>query len=627
MGPMDSDRHVSSGRPGGDEAALRVLREVFGYRSFRGRQADVIEHIIQGGDCLVVMPTGGGKSLCFQIPAIVRRGVGLVVSPLIALMQDQVSALRQLGVRAEFINSTLTLSGIREVESAACRGELDLLYIAPERLMQPRTLELLSRVNLALIAVDEAHCISRWGHDFRPEYLQLGRLGEHFGTVPRLALTATADSTTREDILTRLDLTGAKQFISGFDRPNIHYRVVEKLNPRKQLLDFLKGEHSGDSGIVYCLSRRKVDETAAWLGTQGLSAVPYHAGMDAAARRAHQDRFRQEDSVIVVATIAFGMGIDKPDVRFVAHLDLPRSVEAYYQETGRAGRDGLPANAWMTYGYADAVVHQQFIERSEAPPEQKRIERAKLQAMLTYCESAVCRRKVLLEYFGESHGGRCNGCDTCSSPPERIDGTEMARKALSCIYRTDQTFGAGYLADVLLGVENERILHNRHHLLSTFGIGKDRSRREWIMLLRQLVVSGHLRADPEFGVLKLTAESIPLLRGERRFEMRIAAKPPNRRIAGDRSRHESAEKPPAAIEALQSASQRRLFDRLKEARLKIARAQNVPPYVIFHDRTLAEIVMAQPRSLDELAGIHGVGKQKLKRYGEQVLDVLLDEEP
>lgn len=601
--------------------ADEVLREVFGLRSFRGLQGQIIEHVLAGGDGLVVMPTGGGKSLCFQLPALLRPGIGVVVSPLIALMQDQVSALCQLGVKAGMINSSLTPAGIREMEQAMLDGSLDLVYIAPERLMQPRMLELLDRCEVALFAVDEAHCVSQWGHDFRPEYLQLGRLAEQFSHVPRLALTATADAVTREDILHRLGLKRARQFISGFDRPNIQYQVVEKTQPRQQLFSFLNSEHREDSGIVYCLSRRKVDETAAWLCEQGISALPYHAGLDAVTRRRHQDRFRHEDGLVMVATIAFGMGIDKPDVRFVAHLDLPRSIEAYYQETGRAGRDGRPSNAWLAYGFGDAVVHHRFIDQSESPDAQKRIERDKLRSLLHFCESVKCRRQALLDYFGEEHPGGCGNCDRCLNPPELIDATEFARKAMSCVFRTGQCYGAAYIADVLMGSSEMRILQNGHDQLSTYGIGSDVPRRHWLLLMRQLVVAGYLEVDAEFGGLRLTEASRPLLRGEVQFAMPIPAKPAetSRKAAGSARRGKAGER---AADALVSESQRKIFQSLRDLRKEIAAEQNVPPYVIFHDRTLVEIVLAGPSTLDELARVQGVGRRKLQRYGDLVLDVL-----
>ena len=491
-----------------------VLDRVFGYGAFRGEQEAIIEHVAGGGDCLVVMPTGGGKSLCYQIPALLRAGVAVVVSPLIALMQDQVDALRQTGVRAGYLNSTLTFGEVRAIEDGARAGRLDLLYVAPERLMGERTLALLDGLRIALFAIDEAHCVSQWGHDFRPEYLQLSVLHERYPGVPRIALTATADEPTRREIAERLGLGGARVFVSGFDRPNIRYAIVPKRNAREQLLRFLDAEHRGHAGIVYCLSRRKVEETAQWLRGRGYDALPYHAGMGAEERKRHQDAFVREDGVIIVATIAFGMGIDKPDVRFVAHLDLPKSIESYYQETGRAGRDGLPADAWMAYGLADVITLRQMVEGSEAGEQRKRLEVRKLDAMLGLCELTTCRRRTLLAYFGETRAEPCGNCDNCIAPPEAWDATEAARKALSCVYRTGQRFGAGYVIDVLLGKDNERIRGFGHHRLSTFGIGADLDVSTWRSVFRQLVARGLMRVDVEgFGSLKLTGESRAVLRG------------------------------------------------------------------------------------------------------------------
>ena len=595
--------------------AREVLGKVFGFEAFRGQQQEIIEHANAGGDALVLMPTGGGKSLCYQIPALCRPGTGVVISPLIALMQDQVEALRQLGVRAEALNSSLDYHTAAEVERAFAAGALDLIYVAPERLLTPGFLRLLERCEVALFAIDEAHCVSQWGHDFRPEYRQLTLLRERFPEVPRLALTATADGPTRSDILTQLELTEGRVFAASFDRPNIRYRVQPKASPRRQLKAFLEAEHRGDSGIVYCLSRGKVEDTAQWLAAEGYSALPYHAGLDKAVRAANQERFLKEEAVVMVATIAFGMGIDKPDVRFVAHLDLPKSLEAYYQETGRAGRDGLPSNAWMTYGLEDLVKLRQLSEGSAAPEGQKRIERQKLDALLGYCETTRCRRQVLLEYFGESLPEPCGNCDTCLQPVASFDGTEAAQKALSCIYRTGQIFGAGHLIDVLLGGDTERIRKFRHQELSTYGIGGDFSREEWRSIFRQLVALGLAEVDVEgHGGLRLTSEARPVLRGERRIELRRdpASKRELRRAAGKARGPIDFSDPEAEA----------LFQALRKLRLALAKSQGVPPYVIFHDATLAEMARLRPSRPDQLSGITGIGQAKLERYGEDFLAVI-----
>ena len=555
------------------------------------------------------MPTGGGKSLCYQLPALLREGTALVISPLIALMQDQVAALRQLGVRAAFLNSSLDAREAYATQRALLQGELDLLYVAPERLVMPRMLEILSQVKLALFAIDEAHCVSQWGHDFRPEYLQLSLLHERFPRVPRIALTATADPQTRDEIVRRLALEGAQVFISSFDRPNLRYTIVDKLEPRAQLLRFIREEHPAEAGIVYCLSRKKVDETAAWLAGEGLRALPYHAGMDAASRAAHQERFQREDGVIMVATIAFGMGIDKPDVRFVAHLDLPKSVEGYYQETGRAGRDGLPADAWMTYGLGDVVQLRRLIELShvanEGSEEFRRISFAKLDALLGLCETAGCRRVRLLGYFGEASGA-CGNCDTCLGPPETWDATEAARKALSAIYRTGQRFGAVHLIDVLRGKATERVAQWDHDKLALFGIGAELDEPTWRNVFRQLVALGYARPDHDsFGALRLTAASRPVLKGEQAVEMRRPAIVQKKK----RPRKEADPADP-------------LFARLKAWRMEQAREQAVPPYVVFHDATLSAIAAAQPRDLGSLSTIPGIGAKKLERYGPSLLQLL-----
>jgi len=593
------------------ERALGILRETFGYPAFRGPQADIVDCVASGHDALVLMPTGGGKSLCYQIPSLLRPGVGIVISPLIALMQDQVAALRQAGVRAAFLNSALDASEARAVEQALLAGELDLLYFAPERLTTPRCLDLLARVPIALFAIDEAHCVSQWGHDFRPEYLQLCVLHERFPDVPRIALTATADPQTRTEIIARLALDEARVFVSSFDRPNIRYTIVDKTDARAQLLRFIREEHPGESGIVYCLSRRKVDETAAWLVAQGVHALPYHAGMATDTRAEHQARFQREDGIVMVATIAFGMGIDKPDVRFVAHLDLPKSIEGYYQETGRAGRDGLPADAWMTYGLADVVQQRRLIDQSEASEEFKRVSTAKLDALLGLCETAGCRRVRLLSYFGEA-SGPCGNCDTCLEPPETWDATDAARKALSAIYRTGQRFGAVHLIDVLRGKGGERIARWEHHRLAVFGVGADLDEAAWRSVFRQLVALNLVHVDHEaHGALKLTEASRPVLKGEQRIDLRrVIAR------AGTKGGKR------AATAGIVLPADTGLMERLKAWRLAEARTQSVPPYVIFHDKTLVEIARSRPRDLDELAGISGVGARKLERYGEGLLAVL-----
>jgi ATP-dependent DNA helicase RecQ len=596
---------------------LEVLSRVFGYSAFRGAQEEIVGQVLAGGDALVLMPTGGGKSLCYQIPALLRPGTGVVVSPLIALMQDQVDGLRQLGVRAAFLNSSLPLDRAQAVERALLGGELDLVYVAPERLLTERFLALLDRIRVALFAIDEAHCVSQWGHDFRPEYIQLHHLHERWPHVPRIALTATADAPTRAEIVARLGLSQARQYVASFDRPNIRYRVVEKEQPRRQLLAFLREEHPADPGIVYCLSRRKVDETSEFLAAQGFRALPYHAGLPAETRRAHQAEFLREEGVIVVATIAFGMGIDKPDVRFVAHLDLPKSLEAYYQETGRAGRDGLPADAWMTYGIGDLVTLRRIIGDSEADERFKRVELHKLDAMLGYCETTECRRLVLLNYFGDMLEGPCGNCDTCLTPVETWDGTVAAQKAMSCIYRTGQRFGVGYLTDVLLGKEHERISRFGHDRLSTYGIGKELGAAQWKSVYRQLVAAGLVTVDMEgHGALRLTEESRPVLRGERTVRLRRDPEPRRR------ARQPRAAQPEMPLDA----ESRTLWERLRERRRALAEVQQVPPYVIFSDATLRELVVYRPRDRDELGRISGIGIVKLEHYGADVLRVLAEHE-
>jgi ATP-dependent DNA helicase RecQ len=592
---------------------LQILNTVFGHPAFRGAQEAIVSHVAAGGDALVLMPTGGGKSLCYQLPALLREGTALVVSPLIALMQDQVAALKQLGVRAAFLNSSLNEIQARDTKRAFRMGELDLLYVAPERLVMDSMLEQLSAMHeesrLALFAIDEAHCVSQWGHDFRPEYLQLSLLHERFPGVPRIALTATADPQTRDEIIRRLQLEEARVFISSFDRPNIRYSIVDKDEPRAQVLRFIEEEHPGEAGIVYCLSRKKVDETAAWLAERGVRALPYHAGMDAGSRTDNQARFQQEDGVVIVATIAFGMGIDKPDVRFVAHLDLPKSIEGYYQETGRAGRDGLPADAWMAYGLGDVVQLRRLLEQSEGNEEFRRISFAKLDALLGLCETAGCRRVRLLAYFGEESAA-CGNCDTCLEPPQTWDATEAARKALSVIYRTEQRFGAVHLIDVLVGRQTDRVTQWNHHQLPVFGIGADLDEATWRGVFRQLVALGYARPDHDaFGGLRLTEASRPVLKGEQRVEMRRPTAPRRKK------------KSKGTVHASNP-----LFERLKAWRTEQARAQSVPPYVVFHDATLSAIAAAQPRDLETLSTIGGIGTKKLERYGPALLQ-LLKEEP
>ncbi len=594
----------------------QVLHEVFGYESFRPLQGDIVREVVNGGDALVLMPTGGGKSLCYQVPALVRPGTAIIVSPLIALMQDQVTALRELGVNAAFLNSTMDYEQARATEYALMTGELDLLYCAPERLIQPRTIELLHNASLSLFAIDEAHCVSQWGHDFRSDYLQLSMLAEEFPGIPRIALTATADDRTRKEIAERLSLTKARHFISGFDRPNIQYRITPKTNANKQLLDFIKAEHDGDCGIVYCLSRNKVDATAKLLASKGYTALPYHAGLDAQARAKHQERFLREDGVIIVATIAFGMGIDKPDVRFVAHLDLPKSLEAYYQETGRAGRDGKPSTAWMVYGLQDVIKLRQMLEASQGNDQFKRVERQKLDAMLGLCEVTQCRRQVLLRYFDDAMEHPCGNCDTCLNPPETWDGTVAVQKALSCVYRTGQRFGVNYLIDVLRGSENERVLQSGHQAISTYGIGTELSANEWKSVYRQLVANGYLRADPEgYGALQLTELCRPLLKGAQTIELR--KDPVVKTSATSRSASKRG-----GQDVRDQITDHAGWEALRACRKALADKQGVPPYVIFHDTTLFDMLERRPENLDQLAEVSGVGAAKLEKYGDVFLQTL-----
>lgn len=588
---------------------LSILQSVFGYPAFRSLQESVVEQVVGGGDALVLMPTGGGKSLCYQVPSLVRPGCGIVISPLIALMQDQVSALCELGVRAAYLNSTLAPGEAMVVESALLRGELDLLYIAPERLVQSRMLGLIEQAEIALFAIDEAHCVSQWGHDFRADYLQLNLLHERFPNVPRIALTATADARTRQEIVTRLNLVEAEHYIAGFDRPNIRYRITLKQTPKQQLLRFLKTEHHRDAGIVYCLSRKKVEETALALQQAGYHALPYHAGLPAALRSSHQARFLREEAVIMVATIAFGMGIDKPDVRFVAHLDLPKTIEAYYQETGRAGRDGLPADAWMVYGLQDVLKLRQMMGQSEGSEEHKRAEQQRLNAMLGLCEITSCRRQALLHYFGDTLIQPCGNCDTCLEPVPTWDGTEAARMALSAVYRTGQRFGVNHLIDVLRGAENDRIFQYDHHCLPTFGIGKALDNHQWRSVFRQLVARGYLRADIElFGALHLEDQCRPLLRGEETLELR-------RDLARPAARQQTKQRLPDDIDTA-------LWEALRECRRSLAEAQGIPPYIIFHDRTLQEMCTALPRTVQAFGALSGVGERKREKYGVDFLQVI-----
>ncbi|HKK57312.1 DNA helicase RecQ [Marinobacter sp.] len=593
-----------------------VLHRVFGYESFRPLQGDIIREVVNGGDALVLMPTGGGKSLCYQVPALVRAGTAIVVSPLIALMHDQVAALRELGVRAALLNSTMDFHQAQETENALMTGELDLLYCAPERLIQSRTMNLLKAASLSLFAIDEAHCVSQWGHDFRSDYLELSRLATEFPAIPRIALTATADERTRKEIAERLSLTQARHFISSFDRPNIHYRIAPKTNANKQLLNFIGTEHNGDCGIVYCLSRNKVDATAKLLQNQGYNALPYHAGLDGKTRSRHQERFLREDGVIIVATIAFGMGIDKPDVRFVAHLDLPKSLEAYYQETGRAGRDGNPSTAWMVYGLQDVIKLRQMLEASQGNEHFKRVERQKLDAMLGLCEVTRCRRQVLLRYFGDTLDNPCGNCDTCLNPPETWDGKVAVQKALSCVFRTGQRFGVSYLIDVLRGSRNERILQFGHHTVSTWGIGQELSANEWKSVFRQLVANGYLRADPDgYGALQLTEDCRPLLKGEVAIDLRKDPVPKPGKSPGTRGAVQGRRFVDEVVD-------KEAWEALRACRKALSEAKGVPPYVIFHDATLFEILQKQPESLAEMADITGVGAAKLERYGDQFLAAL-----
>jgi ATP-dependent DNA helicase RecQ len=599
-------------------ASLEALRRFFGYGAFRGDQREIIDHVVGGGDALVLMPTGGGKSLCYQVPALVRPGVGVVISPLIALMQDQVDALTTIGVRAGFLNSTQDPQARRRVEAAFLAGQLDLVYLAPEALGNGATLRLLDRGTIALFAIDEAHCVAQWGHDFRPDYLALSMLHERWPTVPRIALTATATTATRAEIASRLDLAGARHFVASFDRPNIQYRIVAKQEPRRQLLDLLRTEHAGDAGIVYCLSRASVDKTAEFLTANGIGALPYHAGLDARTRAANQQRFLREDGLVMVATIAFGMGIDKPDVRFVAHLDLPKSVEGYYQETGRAGRDGLPSTAWLAYGLQDVVQQRKMIDSSDGGPAHRRVLAAHLDAMLALCETVECRRVRLLAYFGESSAA-CGNCDNCLTPPQSWDGTVAAQKLLSAVLRLhrerNQKFGAGQSIDILLGRRTDKVVQHGHDALTVFGIGTELSESEWRGVARQLLAQGLLAVEGDYGTLVLTEASTEVLSRRRSVMMR---REPERTAAARPARSRSGATPVADL----SPAAAPLFERLRTWRATTAKEQGVPAYVIFHDATLRQIATDAPTTLAALGQVSGIGENKLARYGQQILDVL-----
>jgi len=617
--PADTVSALREGDAGRTEEALAILSRVFGYDSFRGEQAAIIDQVASGGDAVVLMPTGGGKSLCYQIPALLREGTGIVVSPLIALMADQVAALEAVGIRAAYLNSTLEMHEAQAVEQQLLAGELDLLYMAPERLVLPRTVQLLQRAQLALFAIDEAHCVSQWGHDFRPDYLGLSMLADAFPGVPRIALTATATEATHRELTERLQMQQARHFVSSFDRPNIQYRIEPKASPREQLLRLITAEHEGDSGIVYCLSRRSVETTAQWLADRGIPALPYHAGLPPEVRQDHQERFLRADGLIMVATIAFGMGIDKPDVRFVAHLDLPKSIEGYYQETGRAGRDGLPSTAWMAYGLGDVVSQRKFIEGGEGSEQFKRNARSHLDAMLALCETVDCRRVQLLRYFGQD-SSPCGNCDTCLNPPQTWDATVAAQKLLSAVIRLDrergQRFGSRQVVDILLGRESERSLTSRHHELSVWGIGEELAEKEWRTAIRQLLARGILEAEGDYGVLVPGPQAGPVLRSEETVQLAVDRAPQRGARGGRRAGGASR-----AAETLEPA-QRERFEALRAWRTSVAKEKQIPPYMVFSDATLVGIVETAPQSVQQLGTVSGVGAKKLAEYGEDVLEAL-----
>ena len=593
---------------------LTILKQTYGYGQFRGQQAEIIDHVVQGGSAFVLMPTGSGKSLCYQIPSLCREGVGVIISPLIALMQDQITALEQLGISAGAINSGMPYGEVLRVRQKLENNQLDLLYVAPERLVMEEFLELLDQVNIALFAIDEAHCVSQWGHDFRPDYTALSLLARRFKGIPRIALTATADKATRKDIVDRLKLGDGKTFVGGFDRPNIHYSILERNNPKKQVFDFIKNNHSGDSGIIYCISRKKVEDMAEWLQGKDINALPYHAGLTPQVRSRNQDRFLREDNIIIVATIAFGMGIDKPDVRYVAHMNIPKSIEAYYQETGRAGRDGLPSNAYMIYGMDDAAMQRNWIENSEAPDIQKRIENQKLNALLGLCEAAICRRQILLEYFDDT-GEPCGNCDTCDTKPETFDGTIAAQMALSAVFRTGQRFGMVYVVDVLMGKVDDRIKRFGHDKQSTFGIGDKLSKNEWQNIFRQLVSQNLLMVDVnEHNGIKITEKGFLFLKKKESVNFRKLTEK-------QKARKEKSGKKSKVV--LDNDLDQSLYENLRTARQQMAKKRRVPAYVIFNDKTLIELAQARPQSFEEMLGISGIGEAKLKKFGQTLLDVIL----